>query len=116
MGVDFLNRMKKSYHRSLDRRAVALRTPTLLDADVTCVNRTARGKIRNNAKLCEGESVMIREIEGKFVAQRGHEPVVELEKPPADYTDRIRRGGGIAEGTVTVINPISQTAEVSFCE
>ncbi len=116
MGVDFLNRIKKSYHRALDRRAVALRTPTMLDADVTCVNRTARGTIKNAAKLCEGEQVIIREIEGKFVAQRGHEVVVELENPPADYTDRILRAGGIAEGAVTVVNPISQTAEVSFCK
>ena len=29
MGTDFLNRMKKSFHRALDRGEVALRTPTL---------------------------------------------------------------------------------------
>ena len=116
MGTDFLNRMKNSYHRVLDRRAVALRTPTLLDADVTCVNRTARGKIRNAATVKEGEHVMIREKEGQVVVQRGHEIIIELEKPPADYADRIRKAGGILEGEVTVVSPISQTAEVSFCE
>ncbi len=116
MGVDFLNRMKKSYTRTLDRRAVALRTPGLFDANVTCVNRTARGKIKQDANPLEGEHVMVREIEGKFVAQRGFAVIIELEKPPADYIDHIRRAGGIAEGTVSVINPISRTAEVSFCE
>lgn len=116
MGTDFLNRMKKSYHRLLDRRAIALRTPTLLDADVTCVNRTARGKIKNAAKVNKGEHVMIREMEGQVVVQRGLEIIIELEKPPADYAERVRRAGGIIEGEVTVVSPISQTAEVSFCE
>jgi hypothetical protein len=116
MGVDFLNRMKRTYTRTLDRRAVALRSPRLFDADMACVNRTARGKIKHDAKPTEGERVMVREIEGKFVAQRGCAVVIELEKPPADYVEHIRRGGGIAEGTVSIVNPISQTAEVSICE
>lgn len=117
MGVDFLNRMKKTFHRTLDQRLVTLRTPTMLDADVACIHRSARGNIKNSASLSEGERLMIRESGGKFVALRGNETVIEFQNPPADFADRIQRGGGIGMGQVTVINPISQTAEVSFaCE
>jgi len=116
MGVDFLKRVGKSFHRALDRGAVALRTPSLLDADVTCVNRTARGSIQKQAKLEQNERVIVRDIEGRLVAQRGNEVVLVFDKPPADYAAHVRKGAGVAIGEITVVHPISQTAEVSICE
>ena len=50
MGVDFLKRANKSFHRALDRREVELRTPTLFTSDIPSLARSASADICRQRK------------------------------------------------------------------
>lgn len=116
MGTDFLNRMKKSFHRALDRGEIALRTPTLLMPKIGGVSRTARALIRKNAKVAQGERLFLRLIEGRMVGQRDAEIILDFEDPPTECIDHLNKSGGIELGEVTVVHPISEAVEVVFCD
>ncbi len=115
MGVDFLKRIGRSFHKALDRGEVALRTPQLLGARVQCVNRSARGQVVNDATIITGETVIIRLRGDKLVGQHGTEVVIEFDAPPADFASHVRDGAGVEIGEVTKVHPLSGTVEVSFC-
>lgn len=116
MGADFLRRCAPTFHKTLDRRAVELRTPTLFTSDVTCVARTASADIYRGAELHPGERVLLRSMGEKLVAQRDNAVVAELPNPPAEYRNFVQAGGGIAGAEVKVVHPLSGTAEIAICE
>jgi hypothetical protein len=116
MGVDFLKRVGKSFHKALDRGAVALRTPQLMGARVQCVNRSALGQVVNDAAIVTGETVIIRLRGDRLVCQRGTEVVIRFDTPPADFANHVRDGAGVEIGEVTKVHPLSGTVEVSFCD
>jgi hypothetical protein len=116
MGVDFLKRIGKSFHKALDRGEVALRTPNLMSSNVQCANRSALGHVVKDASIVTGETVIIRRLCDKLVAQRGSEVVIEFDAPPADYAKHLREGADVAIGEVTNVHPLSKTVEVSLCE
>ena len=116
MGLDFIRRTTPSFDRVLDRRAIELRTPQLFSRDMPIVARTVCADICNDAKLAEGDRIILRAIKDKLVVQRGNVVVAECHNPPSDFMSRLREGAGVAKGEIKSLQPISQTVEVGFCE
>ena len=116
MGLDFLRRMSPSFTRVLDRRAVELRTPNLFSRDVPIVSRTASADICGNAKISEGEKVLVRVMNDKVVVQRDSLVIAQCANPPAEFISHLRAGAGVASGEIKSLQPISQTIEIKFCD
>jgi hypothetical protein len=116
MGVDLLRKIAPGFERALDRRAVALRTPTLFSRDVPLVARTAKADICNDAAFSPGEKVLLRLLEGKLIVQRENLLVAEFTNPPAEFFNQVRSGAGVGEGEIKAVLSLSQTVEIAFCE
>lgn len=116
MGIDFLRRSAPSFHRALDRQAVALRTPTLFSSDIPDVARTASADICDAAPVGVGERLLIRVLDQKLVGQRENLVVLQFENPPAEYLARVQAGAGVELGEVKAIRPLSGVAEVALCD
>lgn len=70
MGIDFIRRIAPSFHRALDRQAVALRTPSLFGRDIATVPRTAAADLRDGCSAALGDEVLLRIVADKLVVQR----------------------------------------------
>jgi predicted RNA-binding protein with EMAP domain len=116
MGIDFLRRTAPSFHRALDRQAVALRTPTLFTSDIPSVARTASADICGGSQVEIGERVLLRLMNDKLVAQRDNLVVAEFANPPREYVSRIQRGAGVGLGEVKAVRVLSGEVEVALCE
>jgi hypothetical protein len=116
MGVDFIKKAAPSFHKSLDRRAVELRTPTLFNRDTPSVARSASAEICGGSKIAPGEKVHLRIFNKKLVAQRDNVVVAEFTAPPAEFFNHVEAGAGIEKGEVKTVHDLSQTVEIGFCE
>ena len=116
MGVDFVRKAAPSFHKSLDRRAVELRTPTLFSRDTPSVARSASAEIRGECKIVVGEKILLRIVNQKLVAQRDTVVIAEFPAPPAELLNRVQSGAGIEKGEVKAVHDLSQTVEIGLCE
>jgi hypothetical protein len=116
MGVDFISKAAPSFKKALDRRAVELRTPTLFSRDIPLVARTASADICKGSAFAVGESLLLRIIDNRVIAQRGNLVVANFTKPPDEFLNQIQSGAGVALGRVTAIHTLSEKVEIGFCE
>jgi len=116
MGLDFVRRCAPTFHKTLDRRAIELRTPTLFSKDVTTVTRTAQADVCDGSCVAVGEKLLVRSTEGGLVVQRAEFVVAKFCNPPADYLNLVRAGAGIAGAEIKAVHPLSGVVEVSLCE
>ncbi|MCC7428688.1 MAG: hypothetical protein IT557_17485 [Alphaproteobacteria bacterium] len=115
MGVDFIRKAAKSFHKGLDRSRIDLGTPDLFTRLPDCEPRTYAATIRSNQKLNRGEDLCVRLDGAAVVAQRGMEIVAQFESPPAELIDALKDSHGEACGTVREIHEIADTAEITVC-
>jgi hypothetical protein len=116
MGLDFIRRCAPSFHRTLDRRAIELNSPTLFSNDVTCLPRTAVAEVRQGHVIKAGEKMFLRSLGDKLVLQRANVVVGELSNPPTEFANFVQAGCGIAGAEIKAVHPMSGVAEVSICE
>jgi hypothetical protein len=116
MGIDFIRKAAPRFNRSLDVRAVALRTPKLFARDIPLMARSARATICQSAPFQPNERVLLRVLNDKLVAQRDNLVVAEFSNPPTEMLNQVRCGGGFSEGEVKAVNPLSETVEIEICE
>lgn len=116
MGLDFIRRCAPTFHKALDRRAIDLRTPSLISCDITSVARTAQAEICNGCQLKVGERLLIRMLAKDLVVQRANVVVAKFSNPPAEFMNFVHLGGGIAHAEIQAVHPLSGIAEVSLCE
>lgn len=113
MGVDWLYRASKTFNSALDKREVALRTPTLLSPQIKIENRTICGDVVKNASFVQGEKLLLRVFENRLVAQRENKVVAEFTNSKKEDVERVRKYcAEVVE--VTAVNPLSCTVEVSI--
>lgn len=116
MGLDFIKKAAPAFYKALDRRAVALRTPTLFNRDIPAVARRASAEICQGSALTRGEKLLLRILNNKLIAQRDNAVVAEFAAPPPEFLNQITAGAGIEIGVVVAVHDLSQTAEIGFCE
>jgi hypothetical protein len=116
MGLDFIRKAAPAFHKALDRRAVALRTPTLFSRDVPLVSRTAAADICQGSRFTLGERLLLRIMANRLVAQRDNLIVAEFPNPPAEIVNQVQQGAGVAEGEVKAVHALSERVEIEFCQ
>jgi hypothetical protein len=116
MGLDFIKKAAPTFHKALDRRAVALRTPTLFNRDIPSVARRASAEIFGGSKLANGEKIILRILDSMLIAQRDNVVVAKFPAPPPDFLKQIQAGAGIEKGVVVAVHDLSQTVEIGFCD
>ena len=115
MGLDFIRKAAKSFHKGLDQSRIDLSTPDFFTRKPDCEPRGYAATIRANRKLSPGEDLSVRFQDGKIVAQRGMDIVAEFDSPPAELVEALKESWGKACGTVTEVYDIADTAEITVC-
>lgn len=115
MGIDFIRKAAKSFHKGLDRSRLELTTPDLFTRQLGCQPRAYVVTIKTNRKLISGEELSVRFRNGKIVAQRGMDVVAEFDSPPEELIEALQESYGEACGTVIEVYDIAETAEISVC-
>jgi hypothetical protein len=115
MGSDFLERIKHSFKKTLDRARVDLSTATLLTKSMSLAARTAVFEIADGDYLRIGEQVTVEIDQRQLVARRGTTEVARCEIPPPDLFEAVENSCGIALGSVEVVHELAGVAEISLC-
>lgn len=115
MGLDFVRKAAKSFHKGLDQSRIDLCTPDLFTQWPDREPRTYAATIRPNCRLTPGEDLCVRFHGRKIVAQRGMDIVAEFDAPPAELVEALKNSWGEACGTVQEVYQIADTAEITVC-
>ena len=113
MGVDFINKTKKSFKKGLDRSRTELATPKLFSRDTHQQPRSYKARIRDNHVLRADEKVGVRLLEeDQVVAVDGLDVVAEMASPSDELIEALRQSHGEACGTVLVVHEMASVAEI----
>lgn len=115
MGLDFIRKAAKSFHKSLDQSRIDLGTPDLFTRALECAPRAYAMRIRTGSQLRVGEDLSVRAHDGQVVAQRGMDIVGQLSDPSAELKEALQASHGEAYGTIKEIYEIAETAEITVC-
>ena len=115
MGVDFIWKAAKSFHKGLDRSRLDLATPGLFTRQPSCEPRAYAAKIREGNRLIPGEELSVRLQEDKILAQRCMDVVAEFESPPDELLEALEESFGEAYGKVVAVHDIADMAEITIC-
>ena len=115
MGVDFIRRAARSFHKGLDQSRIDLATPDLFTCKPNCQPRAYAATVQAKQKLRPGEELGVRFHDDKIIAQRGTDIVAEFHTPPEELIEALKASYGEACGTVTEIYDIADTAEITVC-
>jgi hypothetical protein len=115
MGSDFLERIKHSFKKTLDRARVDLATATLFTQSTSCPARTAAFEIADGECLGIGEQVTVEIDKQQLVARRGTIEVARCKTPPPDLFQAVEKSSGVALGSVEVAHELAGVAEISLC-
>lgn len=113
MGVDFIDKTKKSFKKALDRSRTELATPMLFSKDADQQARSYEARIRSGCVLWADAKVGVRLVEGDRVAVvDGLDVVAELPSPSEELIGALRASHGEACGTVLVVHEMASVAEI----
>ena len=115
MGIDFLERTKKTINAGYDKRRSDLARADLLTRHPECARYAGRMKLRPGMSVELGEDVLVEERNGRLVATRGMDVIGEFRDPSPTMQDAVRDNGGMIAGTVDSVMAFSGSAEVLLC-
>jgi hypothetical protein len=115
VGVDFINKVGRSFEKHLDLARARLGTADLFsrspieDCPTFPVDLAPRAKVAVRAELTA-------EVDGRaLVFRSGLEVVARMEAPPADILRAVEGSSGIATAIVQDVHELSAVAEVTLC-
>ena len=116
MGLDFIRKAAKSFHKSLDESRVTLGTPTLFTKDPKSEARSYVASVRGNTTVVVNDAFCVRaDGSGGVVALRGLEPVADFSDPPKELLDALRESHGEASGTTLKVHELAGMVEIAVC-
>ena len=115
MGIDFLERVKKTINAGFDKKLYEGSREDLLTRHPECARYTGRMRLRPDMSVEPGEDVLIEERNGRLFASRGMDVVGDFRDPPAAMRDAVRDYGGAIAGAVDSVMEFSASAEVILC-
>jgi hypothetical protein len=115
MGLDFVRRAARSFHKGLDRRRIELGTPTLFTQEPTVVPRTYAASLRNGQTLKIGDKLGVHLDGDQVLAMRGLSTVATINAAPADLLNALSESHGEACGIVQQVYDIACVAEIQIC-
>jgi len=115
MGIDFVRKAARSFHKGLDRRRIELATPNLFTQQPASTPRSYAANLRSGKSLSEGEKLGVRLDGDRVVAMRGLDPVATFDSPPTELVKALTASHGEACGVVKQVYGMAQTAEIDVC-
>jgi hypothetical protein len=115
MGVDFIRRAARSFHKGLDRRRIELASPTLFTQQPTAAPRIYAAHLCSGQALNTGEKLGVRLDGEKVLAMRGLDQVATITSPPAELVQALSIVHGEACGVVQQVHDMARMAEISVC-
>lgn len=115
MGIEFLNRTRKTISKRIDMQRAALATPGLFTVRPGERPRTYVATVVAGASVAGGESLIVEVRNGSVKMRRGNDVVVSLDNPPSDVVKAIEHSGGAAGGVVQRVHKLSGKADVTLC-
>jgi hypothetical protein len=115
MGSDFLERIRHSFKKTLDRARVDLATATLFTKSTSCAARTAAFEIGDGEYLRVGEQFVVEIDKRQLVARRGTTEAARCRTPPPDLFEAVEKSSGIAIGSIEVVHELAGVVEISLC-
>ena len=114
MGLDYAEKVARSFRKGLDRTRVAASTPTLFTQEPNSVPRSYAAKILKGHHLEAGDERSARLVGDQVIVMDGFTQVAIIDNPSADLKEALKRGhGGCA--TVRDVHEAARTAEVTIC-
>ena len=115
MGLDFINKTKKAFHKGLDQARVDLCTPDLFMLNPNQQPRAYAATVRPNTELVVGEHLCVRARGDTVLALRGIDVVAEFCDLPTQTAQAINDSHYEAHGTVQAVYDPAATAEITIC-
>lgn len=115
MGLDFIEKAKRTLRTRWDRERVQLGTSDLLTRMPEHGGCRAAFEISGDARLREGDQLTIESEGSSLVARSGLTVVARKDDPsPGDFT-AVKESCGIAKGTVAKVHDPAGVAEITLC-
>lgn len=115
MGVDFIQRTKRTFEKHLDVQRAHLATADLFTREPTDCSPTLVARLTSPAAVKEGQELIAEIADGEVIFSVGHVQVGTAIKPNPVVVAAIADSCGVAAGVVEVVHAISQTAEIRLC-
>lgn len=114
MGLDFAEKVARSFRKCLDTKRVELGTPTLFTQQPEC-SRAYAATVLPGQELSPGDTLGVRLNGDRVIALRGLTPVATFNNPPADLKQALNESHGVGWATVQDVHDIANTAEIKVC-
>lgn len=114
MGLDYAEKVARSFRKGLDRARVAASTPTLFTQQPDSTPRSYAATIMNGHHLDVGDERSARLVGDQVIVMDGFTHVARIDNPSAELKEALKTGrGGCA--TVRDVHEAASTAEVTIC-
>lgn len=114
MGIDFIEKARKSFEKCWDRNLVNLGTADLFTQSPNEEARTVTADLRKGVAVSRGSRVNVEVSGKKLVLSIGNYEIGEISDPPAEIFDAVICSHGIACGIIEQVFSISGTAELTL--
>jgi hypothetical protein len=114
MGMDFIDKTKKSLKKGWDKSRADLCAPDLLRRFPNEIDRHFLADALPNNELAVGEELIVQCDSARLAAYRGTIPVAYFRQPPEELVKIIREDGCCAAGTVAEVYEMSQTVAITI--
>lgn len=115
MGLDFIRKAAKSFHKGLDRHRILLGTPHLFTQHPYSAPRAYAATILNGKRIRTGDQLSVRLDGEQVLALRGLDHVATFDTPPAELKNALTSSFGEAFGTVQQVHSMAGMAEIYIC-
>lgn len=115
MGVDFIQKTKRSFEKHLDVQRAKLGTSDLFTREPMETCQAVAAELRPGATAREGQE-LTAEISGKsLILRQGLTTVAVVSAPPAAIIQAVEESCGLATAVVEHVHEISGMIEVTLC-
>lgn len=115
MGLDFIQKTKKSLKARWDRERVSLGTANLFTRAPERGSCSVAFDMMDGAPLREGEQLTVEAEGAALVARRNRTIVARADAPPPDLLQAVKDSYGISQGTVGHVHKPAQVTEIALC-
>lgn len=115
MGIDFIEKTKRSFDKHLDAKRAKLATADLFTQDPEDVCQIFPANLKEGARPKVGDE-LTAEVDGKQIILRmGLRIVAIVDAPPSVVLQAIQESCGVATAIVQEVHEIAGVIEVTLC-
>jgi hypothetical protein len=115
MGIEFVRKAAKSFHKGLDRRRMELATPDLFTRHPSIAPRSYAATLRTDHTAMAGEKLGVR-LEGQDIfVLRGLDRIAVFNSPPIELKDALHASHGEACGHILQVHAMAGIVEIAIC-